>query len=83
MKISKLCNAHATNLPLLNYRIHENNFLKLHSQLFYEEYKDWYERTEKEKNTDFFENKVYLMNKLINLEILFLLRNKKKTFLYC
>lgn len=78
MKISKLCNAHATNLPLLNYRIHENNFLKLHSQLFYEEYKDWYERTEKEKNPDFFENKVYLMNKLINLEILFLLENKKK-----
>ena len=78
MKISKLCNAHATNLPLLNYRIHENNFLKLHSQLFYEEYKDWYERTEKEKNPDFFENKDYLMNKLINLEIRFLLKNKKK-----
>ena len=48
MKISKKCNAHAINLPLLNYRIHEDNFLKNHTKLYYEEYKDWYEREKNE-----------------------------------
>ena len=79
MKISKKCNAHAINLPLLNYRIHEDNFLKNHSKLYYEEYKDWYER-EKKRNDNFF--KMYnnfFKNKLEYIENIFLIENTKKS----
>ena len=78
MKISKYCNAHATNLPLLNCRIHENNFLKNHSQLYYQEYKDWYER-EKKTNDNFFKKyENFFKNKLEYIENIFLIENKKK-----
>ena len=43
MKISKKCNAHAINLPLLNYIEFMKTIFKK-SKLYYEEYKDWYER---------------------------------------
>lgn len=74
MKISKYCNAHVINSPLLNYRIHENNFLKLNTEMYYREYKDWYDRN----NTFFKENKNLFENKLNYIEILYLLENKKK-----
>lgn len=74
MKISRFCNAHVVNSPLLNYRIHENNFLKLNTEMYYREYKDWYD-----KNITFFrENKNLFENKLNYIEILYLLENKKK-----
>lgn len=77
MKISKFCNAHATNLPLLNYRIHGENFFSLNSKLYYEEFKDWYD---KNNNDDFHfnQNKFFFENKLKFIEILFLLKKKKK-----
>ena len=77
MKISKFCNAHATNLPLLNYRIHGENFFGLNSKLYYEEFKDWYD---KNNNDDFHfnQNKFFFENKLKFIEILFLLKKKKK-----
>ncbi len=77
MKISKFCNAHATNLPLLNYRIHGENFFGLNSKLYYEEFKDWYD---KNNNDDFHfnQNKFFFENKLSYIEILFLLKKKKK-----
>ena len=64
MKISKDCYAHAIDLPLLNYRVHQNNFLKNHTKLYYEEYKDWYER-EKKQNDEFFQKyNSFFKNKL-------------------
>lgn len=74
MRISKNCNAHVTNLPLLNYRIHENNFLKLNTKMYYREYKDWYDRNERYFN----ENKNFIKNKLENIEILHLIKSNKK-----
>ena len=44
MKISKFYNGHGINSPLINYRIHANNFSKLHSKMFFEEYKKWFEK---------------------------------------
>ena len=79
MKISKNCSAHATNLPLLNYRIHENNFLKNNNELYYEEYKDWYER-EKKQNDNFFKTyDVFFKNKLEYIENVFLIENRNKS----
>ncbi len=78
MKISKYCNAHVNNLPLLNYRVHENNFLKLHTKLYYEEYKDWFDKNVKE-NDDYFKNYInFLKNKLGYIEILSLIENEEK-----
>ena len=78
MKISKYCNAHVNDLPLLNYRVHENNFLKLHSKLYYEEYKDWFDKNVKE-NDDYFKKYInFLKNKLGYIEILSLIENEEK-----
>ena len=78
MKISKKCNAHAIDLPLLNYRVHQNNFLKNHTKLYYEEYKDWYER-EKKQNDEFFQKyNDFFKNKLEYIENIFLIENQNK-----
>ena len=79
MKISKNCNAHAIDLPLLNYRVHQNNFLKKHTKLYYEEYKDWYER-EKKQNDEFFQKyNNFFKNKLEYIENIFLIENQNKS----
>jgi teichuronic acid biosynthesis glycosyltransferase TuaG len=81
MKISKIYNAHAMNLPLLNYRIHQNNFSKIHSEMFYKEYNDWFnENCNYEKNYDFLRNIDFFKKKLSYLEISHLLSNCKKNF---
>ena len=78
MKISKNCNAHAIDLPLLNYRVHQNNFLKNHTKLYYEEYKDWYER-ERKQNDEFFQKyNNFFKNKLEYIENIFLIENQNK-----
>ena len=80
MKISKYCNAHVNNSPLLNYRVHENNFLKSHSKLYYQEYKDWFDKNVKE-NDDYFKKYINLLkNKLGYIEILSLIENEEKNF---
>ena len=33
-KISQFCQAHSIDQPLLNYRVHDNNFSKLNSKSF-------------------------------------------------
>ena len=79
LKISKFCNAHSNDQPLLNYRVHENNFSKLNSEMFFKEYKDWFNNNSlKDKDIDFFKNIEYFRNKLNYLEINHLLINKKK-----
>ena len=78
MKISKYCNAHVNNLPLLNYRVHENNFLKLHTKKYYEEYKDWFDKNVKENDDYFKKNINFLKNKLGYIEILSLIENEEK-----
>lgn len=76
LRISKSTNAHSNDYPLLNYRVHDNNFSKLNSQLFYEEYKDWFDKIKHNVNS---KNKKYLQIRLEYLEITNLLLNRKKT----
>ena len=79
MKISKFSNGHGINSPLINYRIHPNNFSKLHSKMFFEEYKKWFEKNNIDKNDiKFQKNTKFFKNKLDYLEIKFCLLNKKK-----
>ncbi len=81
MKISKNLNAKANNLPLINYRVHQKNFSKLNSKMFYDEYKLWFEKNlHKSDNDLFLQNIKYFKNKLSYLEISYLLINKEKKF---
>ena len=81
MKISKFNNAHSVNLPLINYRVHENNFSKLYTKMFYEEYKIWFENCCEDKNDKFFfKNINFFKNKLNYLEISNLLINSEKKY---
>ena len=76
LRISKKTNAHSHNDPLLNYRVHNNNFSKLNSELFYDEYKDWFNEN---KNNFDSKNKKIFQSRLEYLEITHLLLNRKKT----
>ena len=81
MKISQFCKAHSLNLPLLNYRVHENNFSKLHSKMFYEEFKDWFDKNIiEDKNKNYLNNIKFYNIKLSYLEISNLILNEKKNF---
>ena len=81
MKISQFCKAHSLNLPLLNYRVHDNNFSKLHSKMFYEEFKDWFDKNIiEEKSKNYLNNIKYYNIKLSYLEISNLILNEKKNF---
>lgn len=76
LRIAKSTNAHSIDKPLLNYRVHNNNFSKLNSELFYEEYKDWFNRIKSNVSN---KNKKYFKLRLEYLEITNLLLNRKKT----
>ena len=80
MRISKSCYGLGSNSPLIYYRIHQNNFLKKNSKLFYEEYKDWYNENLKENHIKFLNNIEYFENKLSYLEIMYLLIEERKNF---
>ncbi len=81
IKISQFCQAHSIDQPLLNYRVHDNNFSKLNSKMFHEEYRDWYiTNITDQKSSNFSEYKEIFKMKLNSLEISHLLINDKKDF---
>lgn len=81
MKISQFCKAHVINLPLLNYRVHEKNFSKIHHSIFFEEYKDWFKKNIiNSQNINYLRNRRYYKQKLDYLEITKLLMKEKKNF---
>ena len=80
MKMSINYKAHSYIKPMVFYRSHNNNFSKLNSEMFFYEFKEWYENNLKLGNEDFFKNKEYFYKKLLFLEINYLLLNKKKNF---
>jgi len=80
MKISKKFNAHSINDTLIFYRYHENNYSKLNTEMFFNEYNEWYKNQIKSKDQDFLNNIDYFKNKLLSLEIIDLLINKDKSF---
>ncbi len=81
MKMSKDYKAHSYTAPMVFYRSHSNNFSKLNSEMFFYEFKEWYENNLKSDNEDFFKNKKCFYKKLLFLEINYLLLNKRKNFL--
>ena len=82
MTISKSCKAHSINLPLINYRVHKDNFSKNHSKLFYQEYQMWFDQNYLQKdNKHFYKNLKYFRNKLSYLEISTVLINESKSFI--
>ena len=80
MRISKKFNAHSINDTLIFYRYHENNYSKLNTEMFFNEYNEWYKNQIKSKDQNFLSNINYFENKLLSLEIINLLTNKNKSF---
>ena len=82
MRASKKANFHGLNQPLIFYRVHKNNFSKLNSEIFFEEYKRWFENNNIDKKDFKFQKNIkFFRNKLNYLEITSLLINKKKNLL--
>ncbi len=82
MRASKVFSFHAFNLPLTFYRIHQNNYSKMNSEIFFKEFNQWYKNQKEINDQNFIENKNYYKEKLLSLEINFLLLNKKKKLLF-
>ena len=80
MRMSKKFNAHATNHPLIFYRVHENNFSKLNTKMFFDEFNDWFNKQVNLNEKSFLENYNNFKKKLISIDINNLLINKKKNF---
>ena len=59
---------HSINEPLVNIRLHDENFSRLNRDIFYQEYKHWYTKVIKFKN--YKKNKKIFLNKLKYLEII-------------
>ena len=77
MKISKYANAKGLNEPLINYRAHKKNFSKLNNKMFFEEYKEWFNKQSENINPNFEKNKKYFLIKLNELEIIYNLYERK------
>ena len=77
MKISKYANAKSFNEPLLNYRTHNNNFSKLNHKMFFDEYKQWFNKQSESVDPYFQKNKKYFLLRLNELEIINYLYEKK------
>jgi glycosyltransferase involved in cell wall biosynthesis len=67
LRLSEKYLAHSVNEPLANIRYHDYNFSRLNRDLFYKEYKNWYEKIIKLEN--YKKNKSIFFNKLKYLEI--------------
>ena len=78
MKASRKFNFHALNQPLSFYRVHQNNFSKVNTDIFFEEFNMWYQDQMKKNDEYFKKNKEHFKKKLLFLEINYLLLHKKK-----
>ena len=81
MRISKYANAKGFNDALVYYRVHQQNFSKLNNKMFYEEYKNWFQKQSYSDDIHFNKYKKYFSNKLNKLEIIYLLYEKKSFYL--
>jgi len=57
MRASKVFSFHAFNLPLTFYRIHQNNYSKMNSEIFFKEFYQWYKNQKEINDQNFIENK--------------------------
>ena len=81
MRISKYAVAKGFNEPLVKYRVHQNNFSKLNNKLFYDEYKNWFNKQSKLEENNFINNRKYFLFKLKKLEIIYLCIKKNVKFI--
>ena len=81
MRASKILNFHGLNEPLIIYRVHQNNFSKKNTDIFYEEFLLWYNTQFEINDQDFLDNRICFKKRLLFLEINHLLLNKKKSFI--
>ena len=79
MRASKILNFHGLNEPLIIYRVHQNNFSKKNTDIFYEEFLLWYNTQFEINDQDFLDNRICFKKRLLFLEINHLLLNKKKS----
>ena len=82
MRISKYSNAKGFDQPLINYRVHEKNFSKINNKMYFEEYKDWFNKQNQNNDISFENNKSYFLLKLEKLEIIYFLYNNKSLKLF-
>ena len=82
MRISKYANAKGFIEPLIYYRVHKNNFSKLNNEMFFEEYKDWFNKQNQKSDSSFKKNKNYFLLKLKRLEIIYFLYKNKSLKLF-
>lgn len=81
MKISQKHYAHSINKPLINYRIHDKNFSRINTKIFYTEYKTWFKNNlTKKRNYLFKQNFIFFKRKLFYLKLKYKLSESKKSF---
>ena len=61
--------------------MHQNNFSKKNTDIFYKEFYSWYLDQSEINDEDFLKNREYFTKRLLFLEINHLLLNKRKNFL--
>lgn len=82
MRVSKYTNAKGFDQPLINYRVHEKNFSKINNKMYFEEYKDWFNKQNQKNDINFNYNKSYFLLKLEKLEIIYFLYSNKSLKLF-
>ena len=82
MKISKYAKAKSFNEPLIYYRVHNDNFSKRNDEMYYNEYKDWFNYQSRQNDDYFRENEKLFLIYLKKLKIIYLLYKKKNLGLF-
>ncbi len=82
MRVSKYTNAKGFDQPLINYRVHEKNFSKINNKMYFEEYKDWFDKQNQKNDINFNYNKSHFLLKLEKLEIIYFLYSNKSLKLF-
>ena len=75
MRMSKKSLGKGDNKFLLNYRVHDDNFLKRNREMYFEEYREWFEKIDK-KSLNKNESRL-IVNQLNYLEISYLIEKYK------
>ncbi len=77
MRISKYATAKSFNETFVFYRVHDENFSKLNSKMYYFEYRDWYNNQKTINDIDFKKNEEKFLLELNRLDIKYNLNHKK------
>ena len=81
MRISKYATAKCFNETLTFYRVHNSNYSKINNKIYFNEYKDWYQR-QKINDYNFRINNKFFLTKLNKLDIIYQIYKKKNFKLF-